>query len=148
MKRTLLVLLLLVAASVTRSSSVGEFCVGALHAQAQGQDPVMPPPGNPGDPEPPKGAYCDRTKRAAHECHCHIKCVKDDAGNIRIDEDMTECRAYCHPKFCKCNAEDCNAPPAESKLKAGLKTVGNTAEGAAVIVGSSYAWYLLTHGHR
>lgn len=101
--------LLVALLSLVGTLSTSPFCAGALMAQAQGQDPVMPPPGNPGNPEPPKGAYCDRSNRPAHHCACHAQCVTDDEGKVALQVD-DHCRAYCHAKYCKCPADNCEAP--------------------------------------
>lgn len=96
---------------VATVSHTSPFCVGALHAQAQWQDPlVMPPPGgNPDHSEPPKGAFCDNSNRPAHHCECHIECATDEDGNSYYTG-ITECRAYCHEDHCKCPAKNCPQP--------------------------------------
>jgi hypothetical protein len=102
--------LLVALLSLVGTVSTSPYCAGALMAQAQGQEPVMPPPG--GDPDhhpPPKGAYCDRTNRPAHHCDCHIECVDGDDGQVHY-AGITQCRAYCHEDHCRCPAKGCKAP--------------------------------------
>lgn len=100
MTRVLVVLLLCLGATVSRSP----FCA---HAEAVQQPPAppMPPPGNPDHVEPPKGAYCDRSKHAARNCKCHAKCVEDEDGNVVVVEDP-QCRAWCFKSHCHC-PHDC-----------------------------------------
>lgn len=103
MKRALLVAVLALVGTV----SMNPHCAGALLAQSE---PQMPPEGNPDHVQPPDGAWCDHTERAAHACACHAKCVEGDDGQVRIEEDGTHCRAYCYRKFCRCPADNCQAP--------------------------------------
>lgn len=93
-----LVLLLALSGTVSRSP----FCAGAELAQ---QTPSMPPEGNPGHEKPPDGAYCDRSKAAAHACKCHAKCIVDDKGNLTEIREDPKCRAHCFKDHCRCPAD-------------------------------------------
>lgn len=109
MKRILLIVALCLVAFVSRAPE-SPFCAGALHAQASGQDPVMPPEGNPEHVQPPDGAYCDHSTRPAHACACHAQCVENKDGTIAIQEDREHCRANCYKKHCHCPADKCKTP--------------------------------------
>jgi hypothetical protein len=108
-RHAMLVVALCLVASLSHAPE-SPFCAGALMAQAQGQDPMMPPEGNPGHGEPPKGAYCDRSARVEHSCKCHNRCEPNDDGTVTQVEDGIHCRAYCFKKACRCPWDNCNAP--------------------------------------
>lgn len=111
MKTAVLVALLCLTATL----STTPYCAGALMAQARGQEPVMPPEGNPGHNEPPKGAWCDRSANAAHHCECHNKCVESEDGTVTAQEDGPHCRAYCYKKYCRCPWDECKTPSPQAR---------------------------------
>jgi len=76
----------------------------------------MPPPGNPGHPEPPFGQSCVHEGMPGadegHVCACHRECKPnlDDEGEVTAGEHVQEdakCRAFCHPKHCNCPIDNC-----------------------------------------
>jgi|GEM_PF-5924288 len=99
--------LILAVASLPKDTP---FCSGALMAQARGEDPAMPPAGNPDHVEPQKGAYCDRSAAQAHHCECHNQCVENEDGTISTEEDGPHCRAFCYKRFCRCPWDHCKQP--------------------------------------
>ncbi len=108
--RLLLVALFCLAGTVSHAPA-SPFCSGALMAQARGETPTMPPPGgNPDHAEPPKGAWCDRSKAVEHHCECHNRCENQPDGSIAQFEDHGNCRANCHINHCRCPWDGCAAP--------------------------------------
>jgi hypothetical protein len=85
------------------------FCAGGLHAQVmaaqKGEDPVMPPAGNPDHVQPAKGAFCDHSDRPAHACKCHPTCVIGADGKMQVQEDLSHCRGNCYKDHCHCPSD-------------------------------------------
>lgn len=105
-------LVLVLLFSLVGTVSTTPYCAGALHAQARGESPAMPPEGNPGHHEPPKGAWCDRSAAVEHHCECHNHCEENPDGSISAYEDGSHCRAWCFKKYCRCPWDNCKAPTA------------------------------------
>lgn len=106
MRTLILTLLALTLSLVSVTLTVPTHCAGAMVALAAEQS--MPPPGNPGHKEPPKGLTCINYGKGATKgriCKCHATCVENEDGEIERVEDP-QCRAWCFKDRCEC-LSDC-----------------------------------------